>query len=86
MKSRNKELASLFSTGFLQVVLVAINTYQIANNKLLGALVVGFLISFVWSLNVKRVAFGSTIDRIVYASGAGIGSAAGLLVANAFYG
>lgn len=76
---------SLFITGFIQVILVAINTYQIANKKYIGILVVGFLISLVWSWNVKKVAFGSNMDRFIYATGAGIGSLVGVLLAILFY-
>jgi hypothetical protein len=38
------------------------------------------MISFIWSWNVKKVAFGTLTDRIVYALGAAFGSAVGLLV------
>ena len=70
----------LFFTGFLQVFFVAINTYFIANKMMVGTLMAGFVISFVWSFNVKKVAFGTINDRIIYALGAGVGSLCGLLV------
>ena len=65
--------------------LVAINTYQIANGKTFGVFVVGFLISLVWSWNVKKIAFGTTADRFAYALGAGTGSLGGYLAAQTFY-
>ena len=65
---------ALFATGFSQVFLVVLNTRFIAKEFLLGIIVCGFLISFIWSHNVKRVAFGSELDRVVYASGAMVGS------------
>ena len=68
----------LFSTGFTQVYFVAVNTYFIANEMYLGVLIAAFMISLIWSFNVKKVAFGSTTDRIVYALGATLGSLAGL--------
>jgi hypothetical protein len=68
----------LFTTGFIQVYFVAVNTYFIANEKYIGVLVAAFLISLIWSFNVKRVAFGTIKDRVVYALGAAIGSVAGL--------
>lgn len=86
MKWQHKGTAKLFGSGFLQVILVAVNTYQIANGKVLGALVVGFLISFTWSFNVKRIAFGTLADRVVYSLGAAVGSAGGLLLASLIYG
>ena len=65
---------ALFATGFSQVFLVVLNTRFIAKEFLLGIIICGFLISFIWSHNVKKVAFGSEWDRIVYASGAMVGS------------
>lgn len=70
----------LFVTGFLQVFFVAINTYFIATKAVYGTAIAGFLISFVWSFNVKKVAFGDTKDRIIYSLGASLGSTVGLLV------
>lgn len=71
--------------GFIQVLLVCINTYQIAHEKWPGVFIVGFLISFSWSFNVKRIAFGSVQDRIFYALGAAIGSITGLFIAKMYY-
>ena len=64
----------LFTTGFTQVFLVVLNTYFITREFLLGILACGFLISFVWSHNVKKIAFGSELDRIIYTLGAMTGS------------
>lgn len=69
---------SLFSTGFIQVYFVAVNTYFIANEMYLGVLIAAFMISLIWSFNVKKVAFGSTTDRVAYALGATCGSLVGL--------
>lgn len=77
--------AQLFITGFIQVVLVVINTYQIAHNKYVGIVFIGFLISLVWSYNVKKIAFGSLSDRLIYATGAAVGSITGVIGANLFY-
>jgi hypothetical protein len=71
---------NLFITGFLQVFFVAINTYFIANKMLFGTAMAGFTISFIWSFNVKKVAFGTMKDRVTYSCGAGFGSLIGLCV------
>lgn len=76
---------SLFLTGFLQVFFVAVNTYFISKGYYVGVLVCGFMISFIWSFNVKRVAFGSNKDRLIYATGAGLGSLLGLVVSQNFF-
>lgn len=86
------ERIKIFTTGFIQVILVCLNTYQIANYivtksimTLLGILFIGFLISLVWTLNVKKIAFGDWIDRITYASGAATGSITGVLIGELIY-
>lgn len=71
-------LISIAATGFIQVFLVATNTVFLSQAFAWGALVAGFTISYIWSHNVKRVAFGGEADRIAYSIGAGLGSVAGL--------
>lgn len=72
------EEVKLFFGGLIQVLLVAINTYQLAHEKWVGCFIVGFFISFVWTFNVKRIAFGKLSERIIYALGAATGAVAGL--------
>jgi hypothetical protein len=75
-----RESINLFITGFVQVFFVAINTYFLSKIFYLGVFLCAFMISFIWSWNVKKVAFGTISDRIVYASGAAFGSIVGLLI------
>lgn len=89
----NKLNLELFGTGLLQVILVCLNTYQIATYAvtqspllLLGIVIVGFLISFIWTFNVKKVAFGNMSNRVAYAIGAASGSAVGVLIGSLLYG
>lgn len=70
-------------TGFVQVVFVAMNTVFIAHYELLANFLTGFAISFIWSWNVKKVAFGDTADRWFYAVGAAVGSVTGTIIAGA---
>jgi hypothetical protein len=74
----------LFFRAYIQVGLVAINTYQLAHGYYLGAFIVGFLISLVWSYNVKSMAFGSFADKVSYALGAACGTVTGLYIATNF--
>jgi len=69
----------LFITGFIQVFFVAVNTFFISRQIYGGVFIVGFLISFIWSWNVKKVAFGTIEDRLWYSIGAGCGSLIGLI-------
>lgn len=75
---------NLFITGFLQVFFVALNTWLITQKNFIGVLIVSFLISFIWSFNVKKVAFGSINDRVIYSLGASIGGFTGLFVGGLF--
>jgi hypothetical protein len=43
------------------------------------------IISLIWSWNVKKIAFGSTKDRIIYSLGAGFGSLIGLITSVIFF-
>ena len=70
--------AILFTTGFIQIYFVAVNTIFLSKHIYVGVLISAFLISLIWSFNVKKVAFGSTLDRVIYACGASFGSVAGL--------
>jgi hypothetical protein len=69
---------TLFLTGFIQVYFVAVNTYFLAKEIYLGVFIASFMISLIWSFNVKKVAFGTTLDRIIYSIGATGGSLLGL--------
>lgn len=75
-----RDEVKLFLTGFVQVFFVSVNTYFLSKIFYLGVFLCAFMISFIWSWNVKKVAFGTLTDRIVYALGAAFGSAVGLLI------
>jgi hypothetical protein len=75
----------LFITGFVQVFFVAINTYFLSKGFYIGVFFCGFIISFIWSWNVKKVAFGTMQDRIYYSLGAGFGSLFGLIMSITFF-
>ncbi len=65
---------NLFITGFSQVFLVVLNTYFISKQFIIGIIFCSFGISFIWSFNVKKVAFGTMKDRFIYSFGAMFGS------------
>ena len=76
-----KSRLKLAGTGFGQVIFVAFNTVAIARYELLANFVTAFMISLIWTYNVKRVAFGETADRWFYAAGAALGSVSGTIAA-----
>jgi hypothetical protein len=75
----------LFITGFVQVFFVAINTYFLSKEFYLGVFICGVIISLIWSWNVKKIAFGSFRERLLYSLGAGFGSLFGLIVSILFF-
>lgn len=64
----------LFIAAFSQVGLVAMNVVFISKGYLLPMFITGFGISFIWTFNVKRIAFGNMNDKLLYALGAGLGT------------
>lgn len=75
--------AQLAFTGFLQVIFVSMNTVYITHGSWIALIATSFCISFLWSGNVRRIAFGDKLDRILYAAGAALGCGAGVLIAGA---
>lgn len=80
LKLKNNPNIELFITGFIQIFLVTANTYLIAHSIFWGMFIVGFVIAFLWSYNVKRIAFGTIKERLIYAIGAAFGGVAGLWI------
>jgi hypothetical protein len=78
-----KSKFSLFATGAVQVYFVAINTYFLSREFYLGVTFAAFMISMIWSHNIKKIAFGTTMDRVLYSLGATLGSLAGLATSKA---
>ena len=69
---------SLILTAFIQVYFVSVSTFFISIRLYPGVFIAAFLVSYVWSFNVKKVAFGTHADRLLYATGAAIGSICGV--------
>ncbi len=68
---------AVFAKGFIQVFFIVINTYMVSCGSLFGVFITSFGTSLIWSMNVKSIAAGNYVTRLVYASGAAIGSVAG---------
>lgn len=82
VKELIKSKSGLFFTAMLQVSFVSMNTVFVARGYIWAMLIAGFMISLIWTLNVKKVAFGGWTDRIVYATGAMAGTGIGYLIAH----
>jgi hypothetical protein len=68
----------LFITAYLQVALVSANTWFVAQGAWAGVAVCSFGISYVWTLNVKKISASTTMQRIAYSSGAMLGGLTGM--------
>ena len=71
----------IFITGYAQVFLVSANTYFISRTTWLGIAVCGFGISYLWTINVRKVTIGSRTEQIIYSSGAMLGGLTGVMLA-----
>jgi|TARA_R100000479_G_C6368136_1_gene195812 hypothetical protein len=67
-----------FLLAWAQISLISFNTWQIANQKILGSIIVGFFISIIWSFNVQDISRSDLKDKIIYSIGATIGVATGI--------
>lgn len=75
-----KNQAILFTTALVQVSLVAANVIFISRGQIVSMLITGFLISLLWTFNIKKIAFSTIRDRFVYATGAMVGTGIGYYV------
>ncbi len=71
---------NLFLRAFLQVFLVAANTYLIAERNYIGIGICSFLVSYVWTFNVVKISIGNRRDKIIYAAGAMCGGLSGVFL------
>ena len=72
----------LFMTGVVQVYFVAINTVFLSKELYVGVFFAAFMISMVWSYNIKKIVFGTITDRVLYSLGATTGSLLGLFTSD----
>jgi hypothetical protein len=70
----------LFITGAMQVMFISINTSFISRDEYIGVLGSSFIVSYLWSINVKKISVSSFKERIIYSSGASLGCISGLFL------
>lgn len=80
-EDNNKEIFKLFATAYMQVFLVSANTYFISRVTWIGIAACGFGISYLWTINVKKIAISSFNQRLIYSSGAMCGGLSGVVIA-----
>ena len=75
---KKKHLVSIFFSSLLQIFFVSVNTILISKELIIQAGVCGFLLSLVWTFNIKRIGIASWGERISYCLGAGVGTSGGI--------
>ena len=78
-------MIKLFLAAFIQVGLVAANTFFISKTAWIAILLCSFLISLTWTWNVKKVVFGDLKHRVIYALGAAIGGVSGVFISKLLF-
>lgn len=75
-----------FAFAYLHLMLICLNTWQVANAKWFGAVLVGFIIALLWTFNVNNVARdGTWRNKLLYSFGASFGIGTGLLLVRLLY-
>lgn len=69
-------------TAYFQILFVSCNVVFIQKQSILGVILSSFMISLLWTFNVKKVAFGGLVDRLLYAVFACAGAVAGVYLSN----
>jgi len=72
----------LFFTALVQMILVGAQTIFVLRLFWPGIIIGSFGISFIWTYNVKRIAFATIKDRLVYSFGATTGVIIGVSLAH----
>lgn len=72
-------LTSIFFSSLLQIFFVSVNTILISKELIIQAGICGFLLSLVWTFNIRRIGLASWGERISYCLGAGLGTSGGIL-------
>jgi len=72
-------LISIFFSSLLQIFFVSVNTILISKELVVQAGICGFLLSLVWTFNIRRIGLASWGERISYCLGAGVGTSGGIL-------
>jgi hypothetical protein len=69
-------------TAYFQILFVSCNVVFIQKQSIIGVILSSFMISLLWTFNVKKVAFGGLVDRLLYAVFACAGAVTGVYLSN----
>lgn len=70
----------IFSFAYIQILLIAVNTINVASGKVFLAMITSLLIGVAWCVGVSGVANGKIEDKIAYCIGGALGCGSGIIV------
>ena len=71
--------------SYLQLLLLSMNTYNIATGRVLYSIIFSFLIGIVWCYSVTGVAKGSLKEKLQYSIGCSLGCGTGVIISSTFF-
>lgn len=69
--------------AYLQLLLISMNTVNVATGRVLPSIILSFLIGIAWCVGVKGVATGSLKEKLMYCTGCCLGCGSGVILSNA---
>lgn len=75
-------MIKIFIFAYIQILLIATNTINVANGKLVPAMITSLLIGVAWCVGVTGVAHGKLKEKIAYCVGGALGCGSGIIVSD----
>jgi len=75
-------MLKIFIFAYIQILLIATNTINVASGKLLEAMITSLLIGVAWCIGVTGVANGELKEKIAYCVGGALGCGSGIIVSD----
>jgi hypothetical protein len=75
-------MIKIFTFAYIQILLIATNTINVANGKLVEAMITSLLIGVAWCVGVTGVAHGNLKQKIAYCVGGSLGCGSGIVVSS----
>ena len=75
-------MIKVFIVAYIQILLIAVNTINVAYGKLVPAMITSLLIGVAWCVGVTGVAHGKLKEKIAYCIGGSLGCGSGIIFSN----
>lgn len=64
------------------ILFATLSTWFVAHDRYLLAILAGFILSIMWTINIKQIALGKWKERFVHAFGGAFGTASAFVMTN----